>query len=371
MLAPIASLALAALLLLSAGPGRAAESQVFLRTDCGTLSAPPCFETTGALTTWLWTTRSPLPSAGDEVLVLVEPGSYDPIVCNGQGYVTLRGAGRTKTTFAGTGAGLSATSCTDLQLQELTLDDVSWVDSTGGLFEGVDVTSGFAASCTTGSTDTSWFSSRIVVEADAAVNLGFSASCGTHEFKGGEIQVLGSTNTPATSRINSVSLTGGSLTLVASVVRAGVGTAPATTAFADASPSPGLGGVFVDGASLKMHGGIINTSAGGNTDTGTNATAIQAANGGTVTAAGTAYNVKKGAGLAYRLRDVTSDSTIDAPFLWPSGTQVPDVISLDGQDLFVETDLGGSANESHLLIYNPAFCTASSWLDAITKTCRP
>lgn len=88
-------------------------SVVFLRTDCDVSGTPleNCFESTTALTTWLWGggagDRSPSPSPSDRVTVQAGPGDFEPFECSTanaaqaplDGHVTVIGSGRGATRF--------------------------------------------------------------------------------------------------------------------------------------------------------------------------------------------------------------------------------------------------------------------------------
>jgi hypothetical protein len=89
----------------------------------------------------------------------------------------------------------------------------------------------------------------------------------------------------------------------------------------------------------------------------------------------TAYNLSPGSGAkAYR---VTSDGTakVEAPYHWSAGTAAPAVTSLNGEDLFVETDCdvngcSGTGNQPHLMIYSTACPTSNPWFDVARNLCR-
>ena len=77
-------------------------------------------------------------------------------------------------------------------------------------------------------------------------------------------------------------------------------------------------------------------------------------------------------------------ATIQAPFLWQSGSMPPagttEATTLwveDGRDLYVETDCNADGNcaggtESHLMVSNPTLCISPGdpWLDTVTGRCR-
>ncbi len=376
-----------------------------LRTDCGTVAEPDCFETTDALELWLWTTRVPSPSMGDEVTVEVGPGTFDPFTCSGptNGFVTLRGSGRLHTSFrdgAGTGPGISVTDCAELHFEDLrvegTTSGIHWSEGGGAVFDDVDVvisgdtaaTEGFAASCAEGGVpNTVWFGSRILLEATGKfLNIAFAAYCGSHAFHNGEIRVLGSDATrPGRSQALGILVAASaSVEVFASVIRSQIGTATGTWFRPLPVPGylnyPGLAGVLSSGGEFTMHGGIINTSAAGSTNPNNHPISIVGDDGATIRVLGAAFTLLNPQSPRTRLQiaEPSEGTSIEAPFQWPAGTDPPEIASLDGQDLFVETDCapGGcaqSGEEAHLLIYNPSGCTGatdSDWLDANTGDCR-
>jgi len=88
---------------------------------------------------------------------------------------------------------------------------------------------------------------------------------------------------------------------------------------------------------------------------------------------------------SYRVYE-ESGGISQTPLLWQSGPRPPmssteenKIISVDGQDLFVETDCkangdcsSGDGMEAHLMVYNNSVCTSPTnpWLDTATGRCR-
>jgi hypothetical protein len=129
-----------------------------------------------------------------------------------------------------------------------------------------------------------------------------------------------------------------------------------------------FGGVSIPPSGVfHIHGGIINADASAATFD-VNATALTS--NGAAHAYETAFLVK-GAGTGFARRLVGSGD-IDAPFLWRPSSSPPDIDSLNGNDLFVDTEAGTGDNEAHLMVYD-AGCAAElggPWRDMVTGACR-
>jgi len=84
----------------------------------------------------------------------------------------------------------------------------------------------------------------------------------------------------------------------------------------------------------------------------------------------TAFTVS-GAGTGYARR-LAGSGELDAPFLWKASSAPPEVESLTGNDLFVDTEAGASDGEAHLMVYD-AGCASElggPWRDMVTGECR-
>lgn len=103
---------------------------VFLNTDCtraGHTLGGDCFESVAALETVIWSVIKP--TAENPLIVDIGPGTFEgTLSCGtGQGYVTLRGAGRERSIITTNGvasiATFSAIGCKNLTMQDLTLQN--------------------------------------------------------------------------------------------------------------------------------------------------------------------------------------------------------------------------------------------------------
>lgn len=412
-----------------AASARAGEDVVYLRAPgppeapgCAAITCASgtqcCFTTTGDLVTWLFTGRSQNLDSEHPVAVEVGPGTFDALsmTCNAtdQGYVTFRGAGRDHTTFVTSGAVIAspaiyASGCSRLQFMDLTayglVIAIHVAEASTVVFDNVDArasmpanslaSQAFKATCSgSGQTQaTTWTSTRLFTEVHKGLtSRGLHALCGKHEFYGSQIRVQAGSDVRANTKVHGVDVLGAStdVELFGSSILVEL--------------PPGLSNRVVQlrgisattGATVEMHSGIINVSPDGLEGPGEPNSVVPAAivaqTGAAVRAFGTGYAFghahAQGGNLdVIRLDDNHADppnqGTIEAPFVWPPGTDAPNLQSLDGQDLFVETDCcdaqcstspcqgGAPANRAHLMIYNPAHCPASNpWLDAVRKECR-
>lgn len=373
-----------------------------LRTNCtgvisctGSQSADvTCCETSmSTLTAWLWGTRKPTESA--PVLIDIGPGSsfaaFDcPLAAPPaphNGHVTLRGSGRDRTRIAR----FSARDCDKLSIQDLTVADtafaITWRGSGSSQWSnvGVDVTPGFGFSVGWWDIDMEpatpkavhyWFGSKIRVHGATGLNAAFLLQSTETWFYGGEIEADLS-GLPGGSGFNSYAASvafAGDLRVFGSAVRSRAGSACAAGT---------LYGMRVLGNGMfHMHGGIINAdglSTAAGCSAAINAIALEGEDNAQAHTPGTAFQVSaNGTGTATRLAK-SGSAHLDSPFLWPAAVNPPAIDSLNGADLFVETDCNGSAciagagSDTHLMIYNPARCptpTWSKWFDATSGACR-
>jgi hypothetical protein len=87
----------------------------------------------------------------------------------------------------------------------------------------------------------------------------------------------------------------------------------------------------------------------------------------------TAWTVKAGTGGGTVTR-LKGNGEHESPFLWQAGTDVPvpNLVSLTGADMFVETDCNSSGcsggSEPHLMIYSSS--CPSKWFDLVRQQCR-
>lgn len=397
-LLPAALLPVAALASPDPSPDSDADV-IHLRNDCDVEGSPldNCFESTSAVTTWLWGGgRGVEPSENDRVVVQVGPGNFDQFRCEAsgapRGFVSVMGAGRDQTrlrytgtaTVEGEGAycegAIAVEGCTDLNFESLTAEshrigatwtgdgESTWsdVDMLGGAFEG--------ESCGAADVGVGWydkgglhyfFGSR-AVGMDGSLVLGGFNGAGETWFYGGEIAVdprkdFGSVFPTFVWGVNAAST--GDIRIFGSVVRAVVGPAVSATF----SSFQGLRA----GGTIHMHGGIVSIDASASTDD-VDVYGIHAGSGALVHAPDTAFAIKAaGSGVATRVH-ATTGANVASPFLWPAGDTPPPIVSVDGYDQFVDTDAGASGGESHLMVYDSG-CSAGGgpWRDMSDGSCRP
>jgi|GEM_PF-4991006 len=382
---------------------------VELRSDCTGVSN--CFTSTSALTDWLWGGgpggRANPPSSSDRVVVLAGPGTFGRFDCDGsaatQGYVSVIGAGREFTRlesndgasgFGGTfycNGGINAYNCKELNFQDLTAygshTGVFWIGGGSSSWSDVDVVAGgpgavTACEATTGNS-LAWydidgdggaakhyfFGSR-VISRGVVPNNGIdwvvavdSASIGEIWFYGGDI-LAEPASSAAYKRATGVRLGKGVFEAFGTSIRTRVGAATTATF------SNGFEGVDTQApsqqAKFHIHGGIIAVDASGSA-TQVHVRGVRGS--GHVHAVDTAFVVKPGGtGTATRL---VGNATFEAPFLWPGGSSPPNVTSVHGADLFVDTAAGPSQNEAHLMVYDTQ-CTGAGgpWRDMAENACR-
>jgi hypothetical protein len=374
---------------------------VIVRQDCTGLS--DCFETMSGLQSWMWGTR--LPSAANPLLVDIGPGEFDRFECPAatpaNGHVTFRGSGRDQTRIKGGDSvnkgAITASGCENLSFQDLTLIGtafgVVWAGGGSSQWSNVEVRAvtnfNFFAYgwYDIGGCDPEneavhyWFGSKIHATGAFLANLGYYAKCSENWFYGGEIEVDMSNypgqTTASAAILSAVRLeANGDFRAFGSALRAHLG------------PFCGSVGSHVavdvqDSGAFHMHGGIINATAvpegiSCSSPVNLDSTAIAVQEDGFAHTPGTAFIVKAGGnGVATRTAAQGSGAMVQSPFLWPSGVEPPDIATITGFDLFVETDCDqngdcdGAGNETHLMIYNETACPVSKWFDSTLGSCRP
>ncbi|MDJ0789935.1 MAG: hypothetical protein QNK05_24325 [Myxococcota bacterium] len=377
-----------------------AQSTALLRSDCTGLS--DCFTDMASLLSWTWGTRQP--DAAAPLLIDIGAGEFGPFDCpdsgvpaDPNGFVTVRGAGPETTRiyqalgfniFDITGA-VNLQNCTQVNFESLTIASESvgivWNGTGTSRWSNIDVVAGGEGVYTAGwieGTDGGahlcrpslhyWFGSTIRALGGALTNTGYyvNDACAEHWFYGGEIEARmdGAVSTPAVNR--AIQMNRGDMRVFGSALRSHPG------AYTGAVTG-GYAGVVVgtpDPAVFHMHGGIINANSVGST-VAVDATALVASASSIAHTPDTAFVVKVGAAGGTATRASGHPDAISSPFLWEAGSTPPAVLSVDGEDLFVETDCDADGDcenaddEPHLMIYR-ASCGASPWFDAVTGRCR-
>ena len=347
-----------------------------------------CFETTPGLTDWLWVDagtpsgRASEPSASDPVTVRVGPGAFEPFECGGsgsRGFVSVEGAGRDVTRFVGAvppvfhapaGAcrgGITALGCTKLSFRDVTAEGdagVLWTGAGDSQWQNVDMFADNTDGIDCLTTAFAWYDV-------------FSAG-GLHFFWNSRFEAVGGTSATNAFRNNGAEVWAyGSDFLVR---RAG-STSAGTPAAIETATSDGM---RIFGSTVR---GKVEAGAGGGSVAGVNALVEFHMHGGIISIDASAHSLGAAIGIwasqpgalahtpdtAFALKGATKirllgPGTTQSPFLWPSGTTPPSVISRTGADLFVKTDDGPGQDEARLLVYDSG-CSPDPWRRVSDDSC--
>lgn len=360
---------------------------VELKTDCQ--GKDGCFEDINESTDWLFTNSS----ATNPLLLNIGPGqfSFDATnpICNGTGYVTLRGSGRDNTIISVTQA-LTFKACPSIVVENLTIQRlnggcssyqaaVKWHDGgsstwTNVLIDGSNI--GWWDTGTEGGVHY-WFSS--VVRANHVGNPSicyyiypyYSDSPADTWFYGGEIAGKHTGGGFLTRMSTVFAGNGAKVRMFGTAVRSiQTGTKMLGNAFNFSFGSFGLVSRG-SGSQIHLHGGIVNISSSSSSDV---CVAVAAYNGGKVHTPGSTYVQNCASNNTIRLYN--QDGDIEAPHVWNAGETLPNNLnSVTGQDMFVQTNCSSTGctatgSQSHLLIYNSACTTAGPWFDVGLNKCR-
>lgn len=380
-------------------------SVVHLRKDCTGVSN--CFTTTADLTNWLWNGgRSSEPSSSDRVYVHVGPGDFDMFQCDGssvaRGWVSVIGSGRDQTRFVQNQAlihpvngyclgGITADSCTGLNFQDLTAyggyNGVLWVDGGSATWSDVDMVAGGSEALSSGCGLNSLFGTSTLGwydfssggtgsrhfffgcralglgHANGTTNVGFDvASDADIWFYGGDIAAVPEVNASYSRNIG-VSTDDGVFRAFGASIRAEAGAATA-------SQFAGLfAAVRPRGTAFHSHGSILRADASASSANNTVFGIGEAQ--GLVHTPGSAFNLQpSGTGSVVRI-GVSGTADIQSPYTWQASSTPPAISSVEGADMFVDTDAGSGGGESHLMVYD-ADCTGGGgpWRDMVNGSCR-
>lgn len=332
---------------------------VQLRISCLEANAPlnNCFTDLSTLNTWIWTTRTSKPSAESPLLVEIGPGTFaGRFTCSNYGYVTLRGSGIKNTTITSRYLPITSSNCINMSFSHMTLQNTTMLGAaqvSGGstFWNNVEINGMGEAwsnpSCGTAKGTHYWSSSKITAHIWNGGTTAYKNACDTSWIFGSEITAIGSSGAVA-----SIKVLGGDVHVQGSVIRAMSETGAVTSEFIAAQVS-GAGTLDIHGTGIDVISPAVN-----------NIVALQATNGGKMSASGSAFNMSTGTGGTMTRIIANTGGDVNAPYFWqhiPS----PAIISVTGADMAVYTP---TSENPHLVIYDST-CT-SSWFDSYTSLCK-
>ena len=413
---------------------------VYLREDCspGGVQIENCKETMAELLTsgsggWLWATRQPGPD--DRLVIDIGPGTFANFACRGsatapRGWVTLRGAGRERTSIVSTilfQSPVDVRDCDGLAFESLTIlnegtpsiDTVFWRGSGTAIWSDVDIISRDV----TGTASHAWYdeanSTSFTVCNEPSVHYFFDSNlrafgaaesvyawggnCSDAWFFGGELRTHldeitsldpGKDGCEANNiySAHQVHAFGTEFHLIVDVSRSSpnrcfpIGSEnPNFTNNASLIPNVWLFGYSDDQKpQMHVHGGLISSvSTASNVDIG----------GVVIDGAGTdnflhtpdtAHHIEAHAlKTAYRSLTTVPDGEwrLESPHHWGVKDDTPpgNVRTVDGSDAYVESDCDvyGTCDavlpadrRSHLLLYDATRCPSDIWFNVSTAQCR-
>lgn len=371
--------------------------KVLLQSSCteAGVALNNCFEDMNVLQGWVDNTR--VRSVDAPLLVEIGPGRFmvNTFTCSDSGHITLRGAGRKHTIIqASAGYALTIVPECNINVAELTIEDTSSVSlgavnvgsSIGGepgktTWTNVDINSktyGWTEAACTGANHY-WFGSRINVTTGFGIARGYS-TCSTTWFYGSEITVRATETIAGGAAGEAVAIIakGGGTELhfyggnIRAISEMGV-TLPPTEKASSPLAVKGLVGISAGpGDEVHIHGTGIDVISEEPNDIA----AILGWNDSFVHASESAYAMKTGTGGKITRILKYGNADIRAPHQWHASTTPPDITSVDGSDLAVETDCSASGcqtvgSDPHLLLYKSG-CTGAGgpWFDVVTGACR-
>lgn len=364
---------------------------VYLRTICTEGVSPEttqanCFISIGELQTWIGSIRKP--TASKPLRVEIGPGRFVAgFTCpEGVSNITLSGSGP-ENSFIGsssTQAGLTtapgSTSCSQLAVNDLTLEGgvwaVNWRSSGNTRWNNVTLRGGSYGwldhNCPVNTRGKHYFFSSRILSGGGMLNpsKGYGSECGENWLFASEIVATGHTEDAAKGLYlnnSEAHVYGGVIRVIAApgVTFLNAGTGPGASDNPASHEGQGLFAVLSSSNSeIHIHGTGIDVI--GN-ELPNNIAAIMATSGGSIHANEAAYNLKTGTGgTITRILDENSplDHKVHAPFLWGPHSVTPNVISTDGSDIAVVNE-----GTPRFVIYNNT--CSSRWFDVGANACRP
>ena len=345
----------------------------YLRTSCEIVNSDPgetplenCFESMGALHTWIYAGRT---NIYEPLLIEMGPGVFGIGVygyeCTGGtgGNLTFRGAGSDKTQINGSFFGLRHIGCTDTNWSFENLEvkggayAVLWDGSGASTWTNsviangwYDELSGGFNVCPAGEQGLHrFFSSRILEPGNGTA---YFSACAESWFWGSEIHSTSGIGINVVGEGNSVHLYGSNIR-----VEAG----PSTTS----NPVKAIS--VSDGGEVHAHG--VGIDVIGNPGGTRVLVALDADTGASIHANQSSFVVQPSVGVTYkRIDDHGGNGHVHAPYLWEHLPTPTTFISNDGADMAPVTT-NTSDGHPHIVIYSSA--CASKWYDTTDKVCRP
>lgn len=353
---------------------------ISLKKNCGT--DVNCFTSPGTMLNWIWNTRNP--TASSPLLVEIGPGQWNWVseTCNNRGHVTFKGSGRNNTILIGaSGAvyGTQFTNCQSISFQDLRITSnfgaphaIGWFGGGSSSWTNVQVDATYSAwydtnPCAPSRGRHDWFSSTL----SSAGSFVVLSRCGDSWFWGSELR-SSAQGLDAETANSQMHLYGSNVRVISTQTS---GTLVGLNA--------------IQGGTIHFHGGEIAVRSE-NPSANVSVVGVQSDGAGSLVHTHmTSYGLlPTGTGVATRL-SATNGGKAEAPFEWTAGTLVPTpgdatgtkhIVSLDGQDKFVETDCPLNAgcqnpgNYPHEMLYSNS-CTGTGitkgpWFDLSTNKCR-
>lgn len=361
------------------------STRVRLQQSCTEGNAPVdnCFTSSADLLVWL---ENAAPTSPAGIAVEIGTGTFGSIYCKGNWNISLRGAGREQTTIQGGisygNLGIAIMDNCQLNVQDLTIRDngnsiTGAITATGTgsstTWSNVDVFAtnyGWTDSLANVTSKHFWFNSRITATADGA-NKTFAKAYRTASenwFFATQLIAIADINTGSVIAVDAIDgaevhVYGGNIRAIA---EPGI--------IVDTSTSPGLVAVSAIGNSeVHVHGTGIDVIS----DAANDIIALYGGGGSLIHANSSSYALKTGAqGSVARIINVEDSSDIKASYTWEQSSNPPQITSVTGADVAIETDCSDTGcqtpgEQPHMLLYSEKCAeTGDPWFDIVMKACR-
>lgn len=359
--------------------------QVSLTCLEGNASLDNCFTNLADLSGWINNTRRP--DSSSPLQVNVGPGSFTgplQLSCDAAsgytGHTSIKGSGAGQTIIEGSSNYISpivVNNCTELNFSDLKTTTeyyggVVWAGGGNSRWFNVEIEAKARAwyenQCGAEKGSHYWYSSKLNAIPVFSLGKTYRATCDESWFFGSEISLtvpVGVNGSGAAIVAN----TNGIVHLYGSVLRALVDGTGGLSAV-EVGVTSGWPGVT--GGEVHIHGTGIDVIS----NTGHDAVVFKASANGMIHADSSAYNMST---TGNKTRILNNGGTVKAPYQWSQSNQPPQVASVTGSDLAVETNCDekschdeDTGTETHLLIYNANcnFAGHGPWFDVVTRKCR-